>query len=123
MTERINSPEDLIALRDRAQKDVALRTGQADLRVTVHMGTCGIAAGARDVLKDLLEALGDAAGEKVAVRQTGCAGLCDQEPMITVTDATGAAHRYGRLNRQKVGQIAQSHLLGGKPVLEFLIRS
>lgn len=123
MTERIQNPAELGALRDRAHADVALRTGQADLRVTVHMGTCGIAAGARDVLKALLEALGDAAGEKVSIRQTGCAGLCDQEPMISVTNAAGSTHRYGRLDRQKVGEIVRSHLLGGKPVLEYLIRS
>ena len=123
MTERIGNPDALNALRDKAQADVAIRTGQADLRVTVHMGTCGIAAGARDVLKSLLEELGDAAGEKVTVRQTGCAGLCDQEPMMTLTGRAGETYRYGQLDRRKVGEIVRSHILGGKPLSEYLIKA
>jgi NADP-reducing hydrogenase subunit HndB len=118
---RINSPKDLKALQEKAKKEIDLRSGQKDMRITVHMGTCGIAAGARDVLAALLNELGPAA-DRVTVTQTGCAGLCDQEPMLTLTDKAGGSFRYGRLDKNKVGQIVREHVLRGQPVLEYMIK-
>ncbi len=122
MAKRIASPADLKALRERAQSDIDLRTGQKDMRITVHMGTCGIAAGARDVLGALMSELSENQVEQVSVTQTGCAGLCDQEPMLTVTDKAGGTFRYGRLNKAKVGVIVREHVLRGQPVLEYVIK-
>ncbi len=121
MSQRISSPQDLKKLQEQARREIDLRTGQKDLRITVHMGTCGIAAGARDVLTTLLHELGDAR-DKVTLTQTGCAGLCDQEPMITLTDKAGGTYRYGRLDKVKVGQIVREHVQSGRPVREFLIK-
>ena len=52
MAEIIRSPEDLNALREKAREAIDLRSSEKDWVITVHMGTCGIAAGARDVLKN-----------------------------------------------------------------------
>jgi NADP-reducing hydrogenase subunit HndB len=120
MTRKINSPADLKAVRDEALAAIDLRTGPKDLRITVHMGTCGIAAGARDVLAALMTEL--AGTTNVSLQQTGCAGLCDREPIITLTDKTGAVFRYGRLDKQKVRQIVREHVLRGQPVAEYLIK-
>jgi (2Fe-2S) ferredoxin len=122
MSPRINSPKDLDAIRAKAQAEIDLRTGGKDVRITVHMGTCGIAAGARDVLTALMSELSGAAAANVSLQQSGCAGLCDQEPMISVTDADGATVRYGRLDKAKVGQIVRDHVLRGQVVNEFLIK-
>jgi len=86
------------------------------------MGTCGIAAGARDILAAILNALGAAGAENVSVQQTGCAGLCDQEPMLTLTDKAGGTFRYGRLDKHKVGEIVREHVLRGQPVVEYLVK-
>jgi len=118
---KIRSLKDLEAVRAKAQAQVDLRAGQKDLRITVHMGTCGIAAGGRDVLAALLEGLGDAGAEKASVQQAGCAGLCDQEPMISITDVAGSVFRYGRLDRNKVRQIIDQHVVRGQPVREYLL--
>ena len=123
MSKRIANPEALKALRDKARAEMGARTGAGESAVTVHMGTCGIAAGARNVLASLMDALSDASAETVLVKQSGCLGLCDREPMMTVTDAAGKACIYGRLNDTKVREIVQSHLLGGRPVVEHLIQS
>lgn len=123
MTERINGPADLAALREKARAEMAARSGEQGTAVTVHMGTCGIAAGARDVLAGLISALSEAGVQTVAVKQSGCLGLCDQEPMITLTDPSGAAFVYGRLNSTKAREIVQGHVLGGAPVAEHLIQS
>ena len=116
MTEKIKSAADLKALADRAKASVELREGTKDVQVTVHMGTCGIAAGARGVMA--------AAGvDDVTLRQSGCAGLCEQEPMITVRDASDTPYRYGLLDDAKVKTIVTEHLVGGTPVDALLIRS
>lgn len=123
MTEKISSPEELKALRDRARARIDLRTGEKDLSVTVHMGTCGIAAGARDVLSALMAELESAGATNVTVRQSGCLGLCDREPMMTVADRSGKRYVYGRLDRTKVRTIVREHVLGGVPVPDCLVKS
>ena len=120
---KITSPKDLKALQDKARSEIDLRVGQKDLRVTVHMGTCGIAAGARDVLAAFMDELGRNAVSTVSLQQTGCAGLCDQEPMVTVVDKNGSSFRYGRLDKRKVGEIVREHVLRGLPVNEYLIKA
>jgi len=118
---KITSPADLKAIRDKARAAVELRTSQGDTHVVVHMGTCGIAAGARDVLGQVVSELSEAKAAHVTVKQTGCLGLCDQEPMMTITDKAGKEFRYGKLDRHKVHEIIQEHVLGGRPVIEHII--
>ena len=80
------------------------------------MGTCGIAAGARDVLAVHADELARPAVTNVTLRQSGCAGLCEQEPMITVTRQERHDYRYGQLDKAKVDEIVREHLVGGTPV-------
>jgi (2Fe-2S) ferredoxin len=123
MARKITSPADLKALRDQAVAEIDLRGGVKDLCVTVHMGTCGIAAGAREVLTALMEELSQQSVDHVTIRQAGCAGLCDMEPMVSLAEKSGGLYRYGKLDRKKIRQIAQEHVLRGKPVTEFLIKT
>ena len=58
---------------------------------------------------------------EVALTRAGCAGLCDQEPMITLRDASGTEFRYGRLDQRKIEEIVQGHVLQGVPVRKYLI--
>lgn len=121
MINKIGSVQDLTALRNKALSGIDLRAGNKDMRITVHMGTCGIAAGAREILMTLMKELGSASGASVSVQQAGCAGLCDKEPMVTVTDKAGNTYRYGKLNREKVRAIVAQHVLRGLPVNEYLL--
>lgn len=121
MDKKIKSPGDLQALRDRARAEIDVRSEKEGLEITVHMGTCGIAAGARDVLGQLAAALDEVGADDVVLRQAGCPGLCDQEPLITVTDTAGKEFRYGKLDRRKVHEIVREHVLGGKPVIDYIV--
>ena len=123
MTRKITSPEDLKALRDKAQKDIALRDGAKDILVTVHMSTCGIAAGARDMLLELAATLSRLGIASVTLRQSGCIGLCDREPMLTLTDKAGQSFVYGALDKNKIHQIVRDHIQGGQPVSQYLVRT
>ena len=122
MGRKIRSREDLRHLKDEAGAELDVRTGPKEMQITVHMGTCGIAAGAREVLSELAEELSRASHEDVSLRKSGCLGLCDQEPMITVTEPSGDEIRYGRLNKQKVREIVQEHILSGRPVKNYLVK-
>ena len=120
-TKKITSVDDLKVLRDKARAEVDVRAEAKEIQVTVHMGTCGIAAGARDVLSQLVAS--QAFVSNVTLRQSGCAGLCDQEPMITLVDKSGKVFRYGKLDKNRVREIVREHVLGGNPVLRYLIKA
>lgn len=122
MAKKIASPEDLKSLRNKARAEMELRTSQKETQITIHLGTCGIAAGARDILKELAADLRQTSIDNVTLRQAGCLGLCDQEPMLTLSDKSGRKFYYGRLDKKKVRAIVQGHVLGGKPVTDYLIK-
>jgi len=122
MTEKISSPQDLLKLRDMARSQVDLRGGVKEARVVVHMGTCGIAAGARDIVAELVAQLDARGVQTVTVRQSGCIGLCDQEPMLTYTDKTGRNFLYVNLTREKVGELVERHIVKGSPVEQYIMK-
>jgi len=122
MSQRIGSPQDLLKLRDQARSQVDLRGGPKESQVVVHMGTCGIAAGARDIVAELVTELERCAVQTVTVRQSGCIGLCDKEPMLTYTDKAGRNFLYGNLTRAKVREFVERHLRKGGPVEQYIIK-
>lgn len=89
--------------------------------VDVHMGTCGIAAGARNVFSALQDEMTRLGIANVKLRVTGCAGLCSMEPMITVQLPGQAPVKYGKLDQVKTREIFYSHILGGHPKFEYAI--
>jgi NADP-reducing hydrogenase subunit HndB len=122
MSEKISSPQDLLKLRDQARSQVDLRGGPKEAQVVVHMGTCGIAAGARDIVGALVAELDTHEVQTVTVRQSGCIGLCDQEPMLTFTDKAGNNFLYVNLTRAKVCDFVERHLRKGEPVERYIRR-
>jgi NADP-reducing hydrogenase subunit HndB len=123
MAAKITSPADLLAMAAKAKEGLDLRSGAKEIKVTVHMGTCGIAAGARNVVVDFISEIADAKLDNVTIHQSGCAGLCEMEPMATVQFADGSVYHYGRLEgRDKVHDIVKSHLVDGAPVSAYLIK-
>ncbi len=123
MAEKITSPDQLKALAAKAKAGIDLRDGRKETQVTVHMGTCGIAAGARDIVAAFMTELAAASVTSASLHQTGCAGLCEEEPMATITLGDGTLYRYGLLDRAKVKTIVQDHLVGGAPVDAYLIKT
>ena len=108
--------EELKKLKDKAQRQVALREGGKKYRVVVSMGTSGIAAGARDVMKTMLDEIDKRGLDDVEVRVTGEHGLESIEPVITVEEASGEKTTYAQLDAEKAKQIVTEHLQKGKKV-------
>ena len=113
--------EDLKAIQEKVKQQKILRDGVSNARIVVHMGTCGIAAGAREVMKALLEEIERRDIKDVIVTTSGCAGLCSKEPMATVEIAGKPPVKYITLNGEKIKRILNEHVLGGEILTEFAL--
>jgi NADP-reducing hydrogenase subunit HndB len=113
--------DDLKAIRDRARQTMTARSGEARARVTVHMGTCGIAAGAREVMAALLQEIENRHVADVLVSTSSCAGLCSHEPMVTVEIAGQPPVKYVDLTPEKMAAVLAGHVLGGRVVTEYAL--
>ncbi len=114
-------PEDLDKIRERMSKTMNLRDGDARAKVTVHMGTCGIAAGARKIMSSLLGLLEEKDVNDVVITTSGCAGLCSREPMMTVELKGQAPVKYVDLDEEKTQKIFSTHVLSGEVVEEYAL--
>jgi NADP-reducing hydrogenase subunit HndB len=117
------SIEDLKRIREDAKQTLTLRSGTARARVTVHMGTCGISAGARDVMGALLKEIESLKIDDVIVTTSGCAGLCSREPMATVELAGQPPVKYVDLKPDRIVRVLKEHVLEGKIVTDFALAS
>jgi NADP-reducing hydrogenase subunit HndB len=113
--------EDLDKISQRMQSVTKLREGSSRARVNVHLGTCGIASGARDVLSAFLTLVEENPNSDIIITTSGCAGLCSREPMATVELRGEAPVKYVDLNGEKVKRIFEEHIIGGKPVIEYAL--
>jgi NADP-reducing hydrogenase subunit HndB len=113
--------DELKKIREKAQKEVELRQKQARIRVVVGMGTSGIAAGARDVLKTFVEEISRRNLNDVVVTQTGVRGLSSQEPWVEVFEEGKSVVVYGNLDVEKTKRVVVDHVVNGKPVSEYAI--
>jgi NADP-reducing hydrogenase subunit HndB len=113
--------EDLQKIKDKTRRITQLREGAGRAKVTVHMGTCGIAAGARNIMDVLLKVLEKADVSDVIVTTSGCAGLCSREPMATVELVDEAPVKYVDLTEEKMRKIFKDHVLNGKIVTDYAL--
>ena len=110
--------DDLAKIRDRMKQSSELRVdGDKRVRITVHMGTCGIASGARPILDELVKIVEEKGVTDVVLTTSGCAGLCSREPMMTIEIAEEPAVKYIYLTPEKAREIFEEHVINGQ-VLE-----
>jgi len=118
----MKSLEDLRKLREEALKSVDMRNSEKDYRVVVGMATCGIAAGARPVLKALVESAA-LNNYSCTVSQTGCIGMCVYEPLIEIFDKDGNETTYINVDENKAKEIMDSHIGKGIILEKYTIDS
>jgi len=114
-------PGDLDKIGEKIKRTMLLRQGAGRAKVIVHMGTCGIAAGARTVMKAFMDEIESGGIDDVILTISSCAGLCSREPMVTVELASEPAVKYVDVNPEKVKRIFEEHVLGGKIVAEYAL--
>jgi len=113
--------EDLDKISEEVRRTTLLREGAGRAKITVHMGTCGIAAGAREIMNTLLVELEQRDIKDVILTTSGCAGLCSREPMATVELKGEAPVKYVDLTPEKIRYILSEHVLSGKIVSEYAL--
>lgn len=111
-------PEDLDNIRQSMQTKLNLTASSCRAKITVHMGTCGVAAGAQEIWDAMTEALAESKKQDIMLTSSGCAGLCNHEPMMTVQIKGSPPVKYVKLNRQKAERIFSEHVLNGDIVVE-----
>lgn len=105
--------EDLRKMREQKQKAMEMREGSnKDVQVIVGMGTCGIAAGAKDTFAALVDTLTEKGLTNVLIRQTGCMGMCSSEPTVEVIAAGMPAIIYGNVDAATAKEIVEKHIIG-----------
>ncbi len=113
--------EELRAKRETVRKGIYLREGEFTCRITIHMGTCGIAAGARAIVSTFLDELEKSRRKDIMVTTSGCAGLCSKEPMATIELGDHPPVKYIELTPEKTRKIFAEHVLGGNAVPAFAL--
>ena len=116
---KLNSLQELSGFREERKRNSQARRNTGTW-ISVGMGTCGIAAGARETL--------DALREEIARRQldieitnVGCIGMCAKEPLVDIQQAGGSHVLYGNVQPNMVARLIEEHVLHGQPVKEWVI--
>ncbi|HHU92195.1 MAG TPA: (2Fe-2S) ferredoxin domain-containing protein [Halanaerobiaceae bacterium] len=116
----MKSLEELKQLRESLQKDMLARNSAGKARIVIGMGTCGIAAGAREILQAVLQEV-KTRGLDVIVSQTGCIGMCEKEPLLDVQLPGKDRITYGNVKKEDVSRIIVEHLINGNIVEDLVV--
>lgn len=119
----MKSLEELAKIREQAKQMIQMRESSEGVRVIIGMGTCGIAAGARETMGAILDELAKRGLSQVTVTQTGCIGLCEQEPLVDVMIPGQKSVTYGHVNTERARQIVANHVVNGNIIGEWVVRS
>ena len=116
---KLKTIEELRKLREEAQQDLKVRL-ETGTKVIVGMGTCGIAAGARETLHAILEELKKREIE-AHVTTVGCIGMCVKEPLVDIEQAGKPRVTYANVMSDMVPRLIEEHLINGNIVEEWVV--
>jgi NADP-reducing hydrogenase subunit HndB len=116
---RLKTLEDLKKLREEAQADLKIRL-KTGTKIIVGMGTCGIAAGARETMHAILDELKKREID-AHVATVGCIGMCMKEPLVDIEQAGKPRVTYGNVKPDMIPRLIEEHLINGNVVKEWAI--
>ena len=119
----MKSIEELLAIKEKVQAQMSARDAEGNdgIRVVVGMATCGIAAGARPVLKALTEEIAKRNIKNVALTQTGCIGMCQYEPIVEVYVPGEEKVTYVQMTAEKAVKVVTDHIVNGEVVKDYTV--
>lgn len=118
----IRSLEDLKRIQGKALTKRKIKETSGTVQVIIGMGSCGIAVGARKILKTVLDYIEKNHVENVSVIQTGCIGLCSQEPILQVIKGGSGKTSYGKVSPEIAEKIMKSHVVQGNIFQDNIIQ-
>ncbi len=117
----MKSSKELERIKEETLAEIKLRSSSGGPRVVVGMGTCGLAAGARETMLAIIDELRKRQQTDVKISETGCIGLCAQEPIVEVEIPGGERVMYGKVTPARARQIVASHIVNHQPVKDLAI--
>ena len=121
---KIKTLDELKKIRDGLKKDIEIReNSDADktVKIIVGMATCGIAAGARPVMKAFMEEIDKRSLQNITVSMTGCIGVCRLEPVVEIIDKDGNKVTYVKMTAEKAARVVVEHLVNGNVCMDLTI--
>lgn len=113
--------EELRKIREKAQHEMKLRESNTRIKLVIGMGTSGIAMGAREVMKAVLDEVTKRNLIDVLVTQTGEKGLSSMEPVVDVIEEGKPTITYGNIDPDKARKIIDEHIVNGVVVNNFVV--
>lgn len=117
---KIKSLDELRKIKASATDLTSVRSS-SDVKVIIGMGTCGIAAGAREIMNAVLKEIDKRGLKNVTVQTTGCIGMCQEEPLLDVIYPGKGRITYGRISPDDVPRIISEHVVNGRIVEDLAI--
>jgi len=111
--------QDLTRLREEVRNAMRLRADTGTW-IRVGMGTCGIAAGARETMQAIQQELARRQIE-AHVSAVGCIGMCSREPLVDIQQGGRSHVLYGPITADMVAQLIEQHIVKGQPVRQWVI--
>jgi NADH:ubiquinone oxidoreductase subunit F (NADH-binding)/(2Fe-2S) ferredoxin len=102
---KIKSLEDLKTISQSYEKQLYAPDG---IKVNIGMASCGIAAGAAAALKKALDNYKD--NPNIEIRQTGCIGFCEQEPLVEILAAGKPRIMYQNITEDRIIDAIDSYM-------------
>jgi len=112
---------EIIGRRFRQLQDSASKPSYVNIKVTVHLATCGIVAGAREVMSALMEEVALTDRPEIDIKSGGCIGNCETHPNVTVEIEGEDPVVYQKMNADKMRQVFKQHLLLGKVQTDYAL--
>ena len=120
MTDKIRNLSDLRKIKESCADLTSSRTTD-NKTIVIGMGTCGIAAGAREIMNEVINELQKRGISDVAVQTTGCIGMCQREPLLDVIIPGKERITYGNVSNEDVQRIIAEHVVNGRIVQDLAI--
>lgn len=112
---------ELVGERFQALQGWTTAAPYAQVKITVHLATCGIAAGAREVVNALVHEMAKEERPHIKMQTSGCIGKCSTEPNVTVQIEGEEPVIYQKMNGEKMRRVFQEHVLKGVALKEWVL--
>ena len=116
----MKSPAELDAIRDAKRYLVATRQDNIDaIKIIVGMGTAGIEAGARPVMKAFVEEIYSNGLYESVVVYPADLGDAGAAPVVVVDIPGSDKVTYVNMSADKAARVVKEHVVGKAPVADF----
>ncbi len=113
--------DDLKNIREKASESSSLSGKDTNVKIVVYMGTCGIAAGAGEIMDTLVEEKKVSKRDDIKIVASGCMGMCSTEPNFSVEIKGEDPVVYRNMNRNMTRQVFKRHVMKGEVQTGFAL--